>query len=284
MDDGKKRVHYFHAYADAFGGRLEQPFEQVLPVLAPSSLPVVGGYASARQENFRIGELISIDRAYTQVSGSVTRTGSFLTLVTAVIEGVNIDNVFFADRIAMQLSTDHPAEGYFPRVSFVGTEFRHLRLGGCELEPILNLDLCSDGNPWKYPTTSCLYNQRFRLYAQAQSKQLGELSANLPSPGGGFFDRFRELHSDEGINSNPRIEERGNILCSVVEGIEVKGRCPGTTVGHVIEIPEFGKIFLGELIVDHGSFDLTMIRLDMGCPTAGSSSGGHGGANGTSMP
>jgi hypothetical protein len=33
----------------------------------------------------------------------------------------------------------------------------------------------------------------------------------------------------------------------------------------VIHIPDFGTIFLAELTVNHNSFNLTMIRLELGC-------------------
>jgi len=283
MDNGSKRTHYFHAYADAFGGRLYQPFEQVLTSVAPTSLPVVGGYGSARQEDFRVGELISIDKAYTQVAGSTTASGSFLTLVTSVLEGVNIDNIFFADRIALQMSTDHPASGYFPKVSFVGTHFRGVRVGSCELEPELNLGICDQGDPRKYPSASCLFDEGLRAYAREQSHKLAASLDGLRDTAG-FFERFHELHSNGGPNTNEKIAERGNIACSVVVGISAKGRFPGTIVGNVIEIPAFGRIHLGELLVEHGSFDLTMIRLEMGCPTTGHGSGGHGGINGSTVP
>ena len=66
--------------------------------------------------------------------------------------------------------------------------------------------------------------------------------------------------------------------CSVVNG--VKG-APGKPFGHVIDLPHFGKIFLGELQVerepgepskgkyDAYTFHLTMIRLEMGCLAKG---------------
>jgi hypothetical protein len=283
MQSEEKVVHYYHANADAFGGRLERPFEEVLPVLAPSSLPVVGGYHSARHEDFRLGELFSIKTAYTQVAGSRSpRTGSFNTIVTSVIEGLNVGNVVFADRVAVQISTAHPAVGYHPKVSFIGTEFRGLRIGGCKLEPTLNLGVCDDGDPRKYPTRSCFYNEQLRAFARQQSEDLLEFSdGQLKEPEQHF--KWLEAHTNGGPNTPDRIAERGNILCSMVEKIEVvdDANCPGTTAGHVIDIPEFGVIYLAELIVDHGSFDLTMLRFELGCPATAKAGGPHGGANGT---
>ena len=80
--------------------------------------------------------------------------------------------------------------------------------------------------------------------------------------------------------------ESGNkwdgITCSLVENVEIKdisvkasdGKSvqippPGKSFGHVIHIPDFGNIFLAELTVNHNSFNLTMIRLELGCLAEG---------------
>jgi hypothetical protein len=46
-------------------------------------------------------------------------------------------------------------------------------------------------------------------------------------------------------------------------------------VGHAITIPNFGSIFLAELFVTHGAYDLTMLRLELGCPVSGTVSAGQ---------
>jgi hypothetical protein len=75
------------------------------------------------------------------------------------------------------------------------------------------------------------------------------------------------------------------VTCSLVEHVEIENieiqkrdgdtivipppaRCLGH--GHVIHVPDFGTIFLAELTVNHNSFHLTMIRLDLGCIAEGS--------------
>jgi hypothetical protein len=47
---------------------------------------------------------------------------------------------------------------------------------------------------------------------------------------------------------------------------------PARCFGHVIHVPDFGTIFLAELKVNHNSFHLTMIRLELGCIADGSAS------------
>ncbi len=81
------------------------------------------------------------------------------------------------------------------------------------------------------------------------------------------------------------------MTCSLVEHVEiedivipVKGEDPkdppppivyhppAHCFGHVIHVPDFGTIFLAELKVNHNSFHLTMIRLELGCIADGSAS------------
>jgi hypothetical protein len=282
MDDSRKVVHYYHANGDAFGGFIERPFELTLPVLAPTSLPSVGGYTSARHDNFQVGEIISIDKAYTQVAGSQDRvTGSFDTLVTAVVEGLNIGNVLFADRLAVQISTHHPLDSYYPKVSFRGTEFRGLRVNGCDLEPTLRLDICDrDGDP-DYPKRSYLADPKLLRYAREQSQKLADLASIHQAKEWPFIGRLLERHGGEGLNSERAIQERGNVIVSVVDGIDASGDCAFTTVGNVVGIPDFGRVYLGELIVNQNAFDLTLLRVDLGCTTQAKQAGPHGSANGT---
>jgi len=84
---------------------------------------------------------------------------------------------------------------------------------------------------------------------------------------------------------------RDSVTCSLVEHVEiedivipVKGEDPkdppppivyhppAHCFGHVIHVPDFGTIFLAELKVNHNSFHLTMIRLELGCIADGSAS------------
>jgi hypothetical protein len=280
MDSGKDIQHYYHANASAWGGRLDFPIDVTLPVLAPTSLPSVGGYLQAQHDGFRVDGMISIERAYTEVSGARNpEDGSFHTRVIAAIEGVNIANVLFADRIAMQLTTNHPPDAYYPTVSFDGTDFLGLRANKCELTPELDLSAFkTDG----YPDQSWLYNPRLREFARNQSRELADGAASVAGKNIPFFNRLFNRHSGDGSNSDQAIADRGNIICTVVKKIQIAGICTDTTVvGNTLHVPDFGRIILGELIVDGNSFNLTMLRLDMGSGATGKSSGPQGGANGT---
>jgi hypothetical protein len=272
MSSSKRRAFYYQANANAFGGRLEQPFDQVLPVLAPTSLPSAGGYASARHEEFRVAEIISIARSSSQVAGSTSPSGSFTTLVTSVVEGLNVNNILFADRIVAQISTSFSEEHSYPKVSFLGTTFEGLRIGGIALEPVFNLGICDGGERGRYPAVSALHNRDFHERVRQQGEKFREFLNDLPLEERAHHEWVQD-YADAGHNTEDEILQRGSLLCSVVEGIEGAGASlPGTKIAHAIHIPDFGRIFLAELIVGHHSFDLTMLRLELGCPVSGTAS------------
>jgi hypothetical protein len=63
-----------------------------------------------------------------------------------------------------------------------------------------------------------------------------------------------------------------DISAKAADGKSIQIPPPAKSFGHVIHIPDFGNIFLAELTVNHNSYKLTMIRLELGCLAAGSAS------------
>jgi hypothetical protein len=276
MDSKKHRVHLYHADASAIGGRVKLPFEQIVPVQAPLSLSAVGGQAWARSEEFRFQGLISFEAAETQVSGSFNEeSGSWSTQVSSVIENLNVSNVVTADRIVAQISTDHPASGYTPKVSFAGTQFVNLRIGGYRVDPIFNLDFCDQGEGGQYPKRPCIQNPDFLKTVDDQYYAMRPVNPqkNLTP------DWLQRLYP---VPQSALAKERGMVLCSLVQ--RVQGECPWNPFGHIFAVPEFGKIFLGELLLDHDSFHIIMIRLELGCPLQADLGIGDTRTNGTTVP
>ena len=163
MEASVKRVHYYHADVSALGGRIERPFEQIIAAQAPLSLPPAGGYLAVRAEAFQVQGLLSFKSAYSQVAGSVSeKDGGWNTLATVAIEGLNVHDILTADRVVSQIATKHPREGYEPKVTFIGTRFDNLRIGGFPLDIVLDLGLCSPGGGGdRYPARSCFDDERF---------------------------------------------------------------------------------------------------------------------------
>jgi len=217
---------------------------------------------------------VSFEAAHTQVAGSESETGSFSTMVTSVVEGLNVLNTFTADRVVAQISIDHPREGYIPRVNFIGTQFENVRIGGQSVEISLDLDLCNQGEG--FPDQPLTSDDSFLSRVADQRKAMLD-GQSIPD---WVTDRYQW----------PRAEIPGakqSVLCSLVTEIRSKSECgpfPGKKCGNVFDLPEFGKGFLGELIVDGTAFRLIMVRLELGCGTRGKLAISHGSGNGSTSP
>jgi hypothetical protein len=147
MQSNAKKVFYYHADANSLGGFIEEPFEAIIPAVSSVSLPAVGGYATNRTKALNFKEIISCRSAYTRVSGrAIAEDGPWSTQVTSVVEGLNILEIVTAERIVSQISVEHPREGSAASISFAGSHFEELRIGGQEVRPRLNSRLMGTGS------------------------------------------------------------------------------------------------------------------------------------------
>jgi hypothetical protein len=78
-------------------------------------------------------------------------------------------------------------------------------------------------------------------------------------------DRF-QWHTGE--DTPP--ESKGLVPCTLVKSVKHNQPNVLKTYGNVIIVPQFGKIFLGEVILKHAARHATMLRLELGSPVAGS--------------
>src|ERR1700686_2613576 len=97
--DSIHRTYHYNAHGSALSGHIQRPFDEIIEVQSGMSLPSSGGYGAVRVEKFRFKEVVSFDAASTQVSGSKKKEdNSHTTLVSTVVEGLNILGVVTADR------------------------------------------------------------------------------------------------------------------------------------------------------------------------------------------
>jgi hypothetical protein len=252
MPPVSNKAFYFHAHASSLGGALEAPHKKVVPSQASVALPAVGGHATARTEAFNCDEIVSCKAAYTRVTGGqVEEDGSWSTLVTSVVEGLNILDAVKVERLVAQISIEHPADGGNPTFSLAGSHFDGIRLGGCDVSPKLNPKLLGVGSVDRI---------EWPIFQQTGQQQAGTMitKAKAAKDAQWILHRFQWM-------TNPKAD--ACVLCSLVDGIDQP--VPGRVFGHALEIPHFGKIFLGELLVCRSSIQLSMIRAELGCATKG---------------
>jgi hypothetical protein len=270
METGSERFHYYHADANALGGSIHRPLKKVIPAQASVSLPAAGGYSSARSGAFHFENLVSCTGSFCRVGGSVdARSGDATTLVTAVVEGLNLLDIITAERVVSQISTERPPDGHIARVTFVGSQFFGLRVAGFPVEPIINLNVLAP--PYDGPKRPWLKNEKLLTSIRDQHDQRTSGPHGKPD---WLIRRYGW------VQSNDEISNHGHLLASLVDGF--KGIIPGKTWGHIVEIPGVGKFYFGEVSVYDHMFRLTMVRGEIGSPTGGEVSGGTTGSNGGS--
>jgi hypothetical protein len=283
-----ERTHTYHAEADVLTANLILPLKAEVRPQAYVNLPGRGGYLSERAERFRLESVISFESAYTQVAGNPSdkQNGGWVTLATAVVEELNVLDVVTADRMVAQISTDHPKEGYVPQVTFLGTRYEGLKIAGVPITPVIDLDFCA-----RYPGNNTLYLEDgdFRAKVEKHRSTLGS-DAEVRKPYSGTMPDSAELHKQWTAYIDPDPKKQGPrpdafVTTSLVSSIKVDGgKLFGASYGNVLVVPKFGKISLAELRVECDRFELTMIRLQMGCFVAGTGSATRSMVNGGTRP
>lgn len=281
MTDQTKRTHHYHAEAFALIGNLHHPVAQEVKPIAYSKLAEEGGYLSQRLEKYRLEAVASFQSAYTQVAGNLEQKPGhgWNTLTTSVIEGLNVLDVVTADRIVAQIGTEHPLKGYVPTVTFLGTRFENLRIAGHPVHLSFDLEFLGPRSADDQPYSAASHvTER----VASQHKRINS-HRDLPPE---VASRYNQLPSSS--------TEQRVIECSLVN--QAEGGYQGRSFGHVVDVPNFGKLYFATLKVEESDFDastqtfkkteitLKMIEMQLGCIASGTLEAGSGKTNGSSYP
>jgi hypothetical protein len=251
MSFGNRRIHYFHANATAIGGFIERPFVKNIPVQSPTSLSPSGGADEAATTNFQFEKIISALATRSRVEGNFV-SGLPITRAMAAVENLNVLDTIRADELVAYISTEHPAEDPdVPRIDLSRTAINGLRIGEAILRVHLDTNLVSNGNGKRFPKRPYLFEKS--LWKKADKK----------------FD-----------------PDKGLLVCTLVEKIEVvRGKLAAKIVDtNILEIPNIGRIHLAEFLISGNSYELIMMRLELGCPVVGNSSSSATKVNGGGYP
>jgi hypothetical protein len=293
---GTQRIHTYHGEADLFEIDVKTPFEERVKPQAKVEL-----YGSGKKNHyhfkqagpFRVEGIASYQSGYTQVAGarSLKHERRYSTLVTSVVEGLNILDILTADRVVAQITSAHPIDGAVPEVSFLGTRFENLRIAGHKVELDTDLNILGP----RPVRDESYFDNRTVMDRFAQQYEKLTKSDYYPDWASERYPRDREAWRATDKDTNANIAH-----CSLVNRVHSDQR----SFGHVIDVPHFGKFFLGELRVnrdpaessqdfDSYTFNLTMIRMELGCTTtanggtstaASNGQGSGGGGGGTTKP
>ena len=265
----------------ALGGTITQPFRADIDGHAAAALPIVGGFVSAKAENFSLKDVISYRSAHTYVSGVRTDDGLHHTSTTCVIEGLNILHVITADAIVGRLSSKHGETGQ-PEITPLGSSFHNLRIAG----QLVHVELDHERFAM-HPTFQSLVS-----HSESESKHGNRSMRDAPKP------RYQwGLHSDDipsalgkGMLVPPGVgfqSHNGMLHTSMVKAVRPIG--PGYSseerpYGYAIHVPHVGNIYLAEMFATADSKRLCMLRVELGCPFVGHITAAEPGGNGSWFP
>jgi hypothetical protein len=217
---------HFHAEGHAFSGEFRHPAWCAIPTQASASLPTIGGHSSAHAENFHFQDFVSFKSAHTHTSGKRRRDETFATHATTTIQGLNILGVVSVDLIVSRLTSIHSPRLPEGHIIAEDSRFEGLRIKGEDVKVILRHDLL------------------------VKCKTFDDLKEGIASDK--KSGKIAEIYNKVAV-------------CSLVEKIETKLKGVDAK-RHLIEVPNFGKIFLAEIFAEPGTRTLTMLRLELGSP------------------
>jgi hypothetical protein len=256
MNESVQRTYVYNGHGHAFSGHITRPFDHQIEVQAGMSLPTTGGVGHSRVDNFRFQQYVSFKAGYTYVAGSKSSQDTFTTLVTTTVENLNILDVVTADRVVARLASSHKLDEDEARITLLGSHIENLKISGYPVHLEFDHDLFGRLNTF-----------------EALKK---EFDGNAG---------FRKMAADPFVTTQPKVpvDPRGVFLCSLVKDMKIN--CPGVKcVGHALEVPELGRIYVGEVLAQYRKRTVTMLRLELGCPVAGTMMASQLGGNGHPLP
>ncbi len=237
---------HFHGHGHALSGEFRHPLWAVVPAQASASLSTIGGIVVAHVENFHFQDFVCFKSAHTHISGRRRRDETFVTHASTVVKGLNILGMVTAVRIVSRLTSIHSPKEPEGHIIAEDSRFEGLKINGEDVKVTLRHDLL------------------------VKCKTFGDLTKGIA----GDKKSGKIVALDE---------DRQVALCSLVEKIETK--LSGVDLKrHVIEVKNFGKIFLAEVFAYPGTRTLTMLRLELGSPHVADLTAAESSTNGQPMP
>jgi hypothetical protein len=235
----------FNAHACALGGFTTRPWgNEVVKSVASVSLPSTGGKVHVEEAYAYRPPFLSVGSAVTDIEGKQV-SGVYTTTITVTVTGLVMYDLDTNNRILeADFTTSLITQNSGGKDTSVDTS-------GSQFTKLI-----VDGDPVIItPGTMC---------SSAQT-----------------YDDF-----DTKYGTNPKVCKSGKMRlmrCSLIDKIQHKHAQPKGDQ-QILVVPNFGHIYLGEVHIKDNERHITMMRLELGSPVAGSLALGGGQGNGTSFP
>ncbi len=261
------RRFLYHAHGSAIGGSITQPFKADIASSSATSLPIIGGFASAKEGAYQLKDVISYQSAHTYVSGIQTDDGAYNSVVTCVVEGLNILHVITADAIIGRVSSNH-IDGQQAEIIPLGSSFENLKIAGQPLQVDLNHDLFVQN-----PTHSALLSH----HESGSKGNKGAKNAPKARYHWGLTSEKVPPALAKGMLMEPgagwsKSKSNGVLHTSLVKQVRPVGTgnsAEELPYAYAIYIPHVGNLYLAEVFASADTKRLTMLRVELGSPFAG---------------
>ena len=265
------RRYVFRAHATGVGAHIRRPETQLLPVQGCSALPTTGGHHESEVAANTLGKWVSFDKVTTSTHGDyvdaakgvATTRGEVAfdavptrTTTSSSVDGLAILSRVFVGRAAMELVKEQPVPGD-PCFMLKGCTLDNVRIDNSRLKVTL-----AEG-----------FYAGCTTYAQLEAKHASNPKLFLPLDS-----------SEDSLTTFP--DDQPMVKCTIVENISWDGEPHPTAEihGHVVRVPNFGKIYFGEMFVTDHSRRLTMVRFQLGSDDGGEVTAADGETNGGTFP
>jgi hypothetical protein len=277
-----RRRFVFRGNAAAIGGRIVRPKDLMIESSVASSLTVAGGRSQARVGDTHFGDFIAFQAASTSAEGvfddlkqqielthqrvaedSLTTS----TRVNADVAGLQVGNKpkLTIKRLHAALASKSPAGSGEPAISPSNdTVLDGVAIDGHVLVVELALALFQK------------YDTRAKLLTAADDP-------NFVRESGDCLFMKSAFTGNPARPSGRLLHSSGTTYATIVKSIKWSGEpYPKATIDHnVVTVPNFGKIFFGELLITDLSRRLTLLRLELGSPDGGAVAAAEVESNGT---
>ena len=277
MDNLHPRRHVFHGHASGVAAHIRRPEARLLPVQGCSTLPVTGGLAESNVGPQTLDKWVSFDAVSTSAHGDYVDAAAGVattrgeaafdavpieTRVKSEVRGLAILGRVHVARAAVGLISQSAVDNQEPAIRLEGNVLEGVRIDDSRLAITLAEDFYQECD-----TKDKLARRHAAGLAPRHAGLLLPLDGNTAAATG-----FPEA--------------KGTVKCTIVQEIRWDGPPhPTATIhGHVVKVPNFGKIYFGEMFITGESRRLTMVRFQLGSDDGGEVTAAEGETNGTIWP
>ena len=266
------RRYVFRGHSTGVAAHIRRPDKHFVQVQGCSALPPTGGHHEEKVEAKRHNELISHGPISTSAYGDYAdaQAGVDTTYGTVAFDAVPIENRVTASvqdlDILGRVHIGLAAMGLSATCAQNGNQ-HEIHPEGCRLE-----DVRIDDARLKIELAEDFYRECNTL-----QKLAGKHSAGMPD------DHKCLLVDDDATSTHVA---GGAVRWTLVKKIEWDGKPhPDAEIhGNVVRVPDFGKIYFGEMSINEHSRRLTMVRCQLGSPHGGEIVAADGESNGGTWP